>query len=98
MCRDSIFLQFYPPCSSSFPANAADYTSIEVKETPFCIDGVFIPPDIADTIYFCSNPTNYSTKSAFTSTTTAIFSLIGRQLSSIHSETSSNGGRFFGES
>ncbi len=62
MRRDSIFFQLFQQLPTllfqlipSAPANAADYTfaSVEVKETSFRIDGVFIPPDTTGIIYFC---------------------------------------------
>jgi predicted transposase/invertase (TIGR01784 family) len=61
MRRDSIFYQLfrqYPPLLfellSEPPDRASEYIfdSIEVKETAFRIDGVFMPPDRSGTIYF----------------------------------------------
>jgi predicted transposase/invertase (TIGR01784 family) len=62
MRRDSIFFQLFQQLPTLLfqllplgPANAEDYTfsSVEVKETSFRIDGVFIPPNITGIIYFC---------------------------------------------
>ena len=37
------------------PANADRYTfeAVEVKETAFRMDGVFLPPDLDGIVYFC---------------------------------------------
>jgi predicted transposase/invertase (TIGR01784 family) len=62
MRRDTIFYQLFRQSPtllfelvSDPPQNANQYVfdSIEVKETAFRIDGVFIPPDAAGIIYFC---------------------------------------------
>ncbi len=62
MRRDSIFYQLFrqfPPLLfdllPTIPAEADRYIfeSIEVKETSFRIDGVFIPPDSLGIVYFC---------------------------------------------
>jgi predicted transposase/invertase (TIGR01784 family) len=62
MRRDTIFYQLFRQSPSllfdliSYPPYNADqyiFDSIEVKETAFRIDGVFIPPDAAGIIYFC---------------------------------------------
>jgi predicted transposase/invertase (TIGR01784 family) len=62
MRRDSIFYQLFrqfPPLLFDLlpttPANSDRYIfeSIEVKETAFRIDGVFIPPDSSGIVYFC---------------------------------------------
>ncbi len=62
MRRDSIFYQLFrqfPPLLFDLlpttPANPDRYIfeSIEVKETAFRIDGVFIPPDSSGMVYFC---------------------------------------------
>ncbi|WP_310487858.1 Rpn family recombination-promoting nuclease/putative transposase [Chamaesiphon sp. VAR_69_metabat_338] len=62
MRRDTIFYQLFQQSPALLfelianpPSNAADYTfdSIEVKETSFRIDGVFLPPDRSGIIYFC---------------------------------------------
>jgi predicted transposase/invertase (TIGR01784 family) len=62
MRRDSIFYQLFRQSPTLLfellpqpPANAQGYVfeSIEVKETSFRIDGVFLPPDPAGIVYFC---------------------------------------------
>jgi predicted transposase/invertase (TIGR01784 family) len=62
MRRDTIFYQLFRQSPTLLfelvshpPQNANQYTfdSIEVKETAFRIDGVFIPPDSAGIVYFC---------------------------------------------
>jgi predicted transposase/invertase (TIGR01784 family) len=62
MRRDTIFYQLFRQSPtllfdliSQPPANAQRYIfdSIEVKETAFRLDGVFIPPDPSGIIYFC---------------------------------------------
>jgi predicted transposase/invertase (TIGR01784 family) len=62
MRRDSIFYQLFRQSPTLLfellpqpPANAQSYIfeSIEVKETAFRIDGVFLPPHPAGIVYFC---------------------------------------------
>jgi predicted transposase/invertase (TIGR01784 family) len=62
MRRDSIFYQLFRQSPSLLfellpqpPADAQSYVfeSIEVKETSFRIDGVFLPPNPAGIVYFC---------------------------------------------
>ncbi len=62
MRRDSIFYQLFRQLPTLLfellpepPANAQGYVfeSIEVKETAFRIDGVFLPPHLAGVVYFC---------------------------------------------
>jgi predicted transposase/invertase (TIGR01784 family) len=62
MRRDTIFYQLFRQSPtllfdliSQPPENAQQYIfdSIEVKETAFRIDGVFIPPDRLGIVYFC---------------------------------------------
>jgi predicted transposase/invertase (TIGR01784 family) len=62
MRRDSIFYQLFrqfpPLLFDLLPSKPADsdryiFESIEVKETAFRIDGVFIPPDSSGMLYFC---------------------------------------------
>ena len=62
MHRDTIFYQLFQQSPtllfdliSQPPIDAERYIfdSIEVKETAFRIDGVFIPPNLSGTIYFC---------------------------------------------
>jgi predicted transposase/invertase (TIGR01784 family) len=62
MRRDSIFYQLFRQLPTLLfeliphpPDNAERYTfdSVEVKETAFRIDGVFIPPNASEIIYFC---------------------------------------------
>jgi predicted transposase/invertase (TIGR01784 family) len=62
MRRDSIFYQLFRQSPTLLfellpepPANAQGYIfeSIEVKETAFRIDGVFLPPNPAGIVYFC---------------------------------------------
>jgi predicted transposase YdaD len=61
MRRDSIFYQLFRQSPTLLfellpqpPANAQGYIfeSIEVKETAFRIDGVFLPPNPAGIVYF----------------------------------------------
>jgi predicted transposase/invertase (TIGR01784 family) len=61
MRRDTIFYQLFQQSPtllfellSQPPANAARYTfeAVEVKETGFRMDGVFLPPDRAGVVYF----------------------------------------------
>jgi predicted transposase/invertase (TIGR01784 family) len=61
MRRDTIFYQLFQQSPTLLfdllpqpPANAARYTfeAVEVKETGFRMDGVFLPPDALGTIYF----------------------------------------------
>jgi predicted transposase/invertase (TIGR01784 family) len=62
MRRDSIFYQLFRQSPTLLfellpqpPVNAQGYIfeSIEVKETAFRIDGVFLPPHPAGVVYFC---------------------------------------------
>jgi predicted transposase/invertase (TIGR01784 family) len=62
MRRDTIFFQLFTQAPTLLfdlidrpPENADRYTfdSIEVKETSFRIDGVFMPPDRSGTLFFC---------------------------------------------
>lgn len=62
MRRDTIFYQLFAQSPALLfdlipnpPANTAGYTfdSVEVKETSFRIDGVFLPPDNSGNVYFC---------------------------------------------
>jgi predicted transposase/invertase (TIGR01784 family) len=62
MRRDTIFYQLFRQSPtllfdlvSQPPVNAAGYIfeSIEVKETAFRIDGVFLPPDRSGVVFFC---------------------------------------------
>jgi predicted transposase/invertase (TIGR01784 family) len=62
MRRDSIFYQLFRQLPTLLfelvpepPDRAEQYTfdSVEVKETAFRIDGVFIPPSSSGIIYFC---------------------------------------------
>jgi predicted transposase/invertase (TIGR01784 family) len=62
MRRDTIFYQLFAQSPALLfdlipnpPANIAGYTfdSVEVKETSFRIDGVFLPPENSGNIYFC---------------------------------------------
>jgi predicted transposase/invertase (TIGR01784 family) len=62
MRRDSIFYQLFRQLPAllfdlvSYPpqnANQYIFDSVEVKETAFRIDGVFIPPEPSGIIYFC---------------------------------------------
>jgi predicted transposase/invertase (TIGR01784 family) len=62
MRRDSIFYQLFRQSPallfellSQPPANAAGYMfeAIEVKETAFRMDGVFLPPELLGIVYFC---------------------------------------------
>jgi predicted transposase YdaD len=62
MRRDSIFYQLFRQFPALLfellpqpPARANEYIfeSVEVKETSFRIDGVFLPPDPSGIVYFC---------------------------------------------
>jgi predicted transposase/invertase (TIGR01784 family) len=62
MRRDTIFYQLFQQSPTLLfellpqpPENAARYTfeAIEVKETAFRMDGVFVPPDRSGIVYFC---------------------------------------------
>jgi predicted transposase/invertase (TIGR01784 family) len=62
MRRDTIFYQLFQQSPTLLfellpqpPANAARYTfeAVEVKETGFRMDGVFLPPDVFGIVYFC---------------------------------------------
>ncbi len=62
MRRDTIFYQLFVQSPALLfdlipnpPANTSGYTfnSVEVKETSFRIDGVFLPPDSSGNVYFC---------------------------------------------
>ena len=62
MRRDTIFYQLFQQSPTLLfellpqpPANAARYTfeAVEVKETAFRMDGVFLPPDLDGIVYFC---------------------------------------------
>ncbi len=62
MRRDTIFYQLFQQSPTLLfellpqpPKNAARYTfeAIEVKETAFRMDGVFVPPDRSGIVYFC---------------------------------------------
>lgn len=62
MRRDTIFYRIFAQSPtilfellSQSPDRASEYTfdSVEVKETSFRIDGVFLPPDQSGTVYFC---------------------------------------------
>jgi predicted transposase/invertase (TIGR01784 family) len=62
MRRDSIFYQLFRqsptllfPLLPQPPINAEQYRfdAVEVEETSFRMDGVFIPPTAADIVYFC---------------------------------------------
>jgi predicted transposase/invertase (TIGR01784 family) len=62
MRRDTIFYQLFQQAPTllfdllpEIPNRADEYLfdSVEVKETSFRIDGVFIPPDADGIIYFC---------------------------------------------
>ena len=62
MRRDTIFFQLFQQLPTLLfellaqpPERADEYTfnSIEVKETSFRIDGVFLPPDASGIVYFC---------------------------------------------
>jgi predicted transposase/invertase (TIGR01784 family) len=61
MRRDTIFYQLFQQSPTLLfellpqpPENAARYTfeAVEVKETGFRLDGVFLPPDVSGAIYF----------------------------------------------
>lgn len=62
MRRDSIFYRLFSQnptllfdLISVYPNHAANYQfdSVEIKETSFRIDGVFLPPDRSGTVFFC---------------------------------------------
>jgi predicted transposase/invertase (TIGR01784 family) len=62
MRRDTIFYQLFQQSPTLLfellpqpPANAARYTfaAVEVKETAFRLDGLFMPPDRSGIVYFC---------------------------------------------
>jgi predicted transposase/invertase (TIGR01784 family) len=62
MRRDTIFYRIFSQSPtilfellSQPPNRSSEYTfdSVEVKETSFRIDGVFLPPDRTGTIFFC---------------------------------------------
>jgi predicted transposase/invertase (TIGR01784 family) len=62
MRRDTIFFQLFRQSPTLLfellanpPANPTEYTfdSVEVKETSFRIDGVFLPPNPNGIVYFC---------------------------------------------
>ena len=62
MRRDTIFYQIFQQIPTLLftllaepPAEASQYIfdAIEVKETGFRIDGVFLPPNSDGTVYFC---------------------------------------------
>ena len=62
MRRDTIFYQLFQQSPTLLfellpqpPANAERYTfeAVEVKETAFRMDGVFLPPDLDGIVYFC---------------------------------------------
>jgi predicted transposase/invertase (TIGR01784 family) len=62
MRRDTIFYQLFVQSPILLfdlipnpPKNAEEYIfdAIEVKETSFRMDGVFIPPDSSGIVYFC---------------------------------------------
>jgi predicted transposase/invertase (TIGR01784 family) len=62
MRRDSIFYRLFQQCPillfdliSDAPGDRADYVfdSVEIKETSFRIDGVFLPPSPSGIVYFC---------------------------------------------
>lgn len=62
MRRDTIFYQLFAQSPALLfdlipnpPANTSGYTfdSVEVKETSFRIDGVFLPPENTGNVYFC---------------------------------------------
>jgi predicted transposase/invertase (TIGR01784 family) len=62
MRRDTIFYQLFQQSPTLLfellpqpPKNAARYTfeAVEVKETGFRMDGVFLPPDPTGIVYFC---------------------------------------------
>ena len=62
MRRDTIFHQLFQQSPTLLfellpqpPANAERYTfeAVEVKETDFRMDGVFLPPDLDGIVYFC---------------------------------------------
>jgi predicted transposase YdaD len=61
MRRDTIFYKIFAQSPTILfellpqpPNRASEYTfdSVEVKETSFRIDGVFLPPDRSGTIFF----------------------------------------------
>ena len=62
MRRDTIFYQLFQQLPTLLfdlipqpPENANQYTfnAVEVKETGFRLDGVFVPPDQSGIVYFC---------------------------------------------
>ncbi|WP_299044227.1 Rpn family recombination-promoting nuclease/putative transposase [uncultured Thermosynechococcus sp.] len=60
MRRDSLFYQLFAQLPQTFfdllgveSAEGYRFDSIELKETTFRIDGVFVPPDPAGVVYFC---------------------------------------------
>jgi predicted transposase/invertase (TIGR01784 family) len=62
MRRDTIFYQLFRQLPTLFfdlvsqpPLDADRYTfdSVEVKETSFRMDGVFVPPNLSGIVYFC---------------------------------------------
>jgi predicted transposase YdaD len=62
MRRDTIFYQLFQQSPAILfdlianpPTNSAEYTfdAVEVKETSFRLDGVFLPPDNRGIVYFC---------------------------------------------
>jgi predicted transposase/invertase (TIGR01784 family) len=62
MRRDTIFYKLFQQSPtlifdflSSPPVNASQYRfdSVEIKETSFRIDGVFLPPNPRGIVYFC---------------------------------------------
>jgi predicted transposase/invertase (TIGR01784 family) len=62
MKRDSLFYRIFQQAPTLLfellaetPANAAAYRfdSVEIKQTSFRIDGVFLPPDPSGTVYVC---------------------------------------------
>ncbi len=61
MKRDSLFYRIFQQAPTllfdllqSYPLNASDYSfdSIEIKQTSFRIDGVFLPPEPLGIAYF----------------------------------------------
>ncbi|MFN3639265.1 MAG: DUF2887 domain-containing protein, partial [Chloroherpetonaceae bacterium] len=60
MRRDSLFYQLFAQWPQSFfdllgidSAEGYRFDAIELKETTFRIDGVFVPPDPSGVVYFC---------------------------------------------
>ena len=62
MRRDTIFYQLFQQLPTLLfdlipqpPENANRYVfdAVEVKETGFRLDGVFVPPDRSGIVYFC---------------------------------------------